>query len=251
VPCQDGTRVASGQGWRCAVETRCNSWACETCNPDRVRRLIALALGGEPTKFLTLTVNPRRGQNPTHRRKLLAIAWNHLVKRWRRLHAGKEIAFLVVCERTKLGEPHLHILLRAPWTAQKVISQWMRELAAAPVVWIERIDDERKAARYVAKYVGKEPAQFGKSKRYWTSRNWDLREPDHDRKAAWKGHVWEREPLGLDEITDELRRAGHWDAIRTSRFAVGGPAPMRPYVEEAFWREREREKGRGPPCTTW
>jgi hypothetical protein len=75
-------------------------------------------------------------------------------------------------ERTKAGEPHLHILLRAPFIPQDWIAEAMAELSGSPVCWIEAIANTRSAIRYVTKYVTKEPAQFGTGKRYWLSRNW-------------------------------------------------------------------------------
>lgn len=85
------------------------------------------------------------------------------------------MAFL---ERTKRGEPHLHILLRAPFIPQDWLAEAMREMTGSPICWIEAIANTRSAIRYVTKYVSKEPAQFGRGRRYWVSRNWL-----HDRDA--------------------------------------------------------------------
>lgn len=183
----------------------CNRWSCDWCAPLRRRRLIAIAAQGEPNKMLTLTTAPDAASSPVERYKLLHSAWKRLVKRilrelkrepqerWRLkqstrklanarrvLSASKatpsqvkpQIAYMAFNEKTKRGEPHLHILLRAPFVPQDWIAEAMREMTGSPICWIEAIANTRAAIKYVTKYVSKEPAQFGTGKRYWISRNW-------------------------------------------------------------------------------
>ena len=56
----------------------------------------------------------------------------------------------------------------------------MQELQNSPIVWIEKIKGPRAAIAYVTKYVTKAPAQFGRSKRYWMSRNYQLTKQSKD-----------------------------------------------------------------------
>lgn len=197
----------------------CRSWGCQYCAPQRRRQLMAEAAAGEPNKLLTLTMNAAIGENSLHRRDLLHAAWKNLVKRinrqfqlqpekrWRlageprkddierrvrritsKTPPGeiKTVPYFAFLERTKRGEPHLHILLRLPFVPQDWISEQMADLAGSPVVWIEAIKGTKHAVAYVTKYITKEPAQWGNRKRYWRSRNWALNQGDQDAPA------WER-----------------------------------------------------------
>jgi len=147
----------------------CRSWSCDYCAPLRKRALVAIALSGEPQRFLTLTVSPDKYSSPAERLQKLSWAWRTVVKRLRRKYGRDSVEYFVVVEETKKGEPHLHILLRGKFLPQKELSEAMSDLIGAPIVYIEKVSSNKKVARYVAKYVGKKPAQFGTSKRYWQS----------------------------------------------------------------------------------
>ncbi len=90
-----------------------------------------------------------------------------LIKRARRKFTKSPIEYLAVFEETKKGEPHLHILMRAPFIPQRWLSETMDELINAPIVDIRKVGAAKNAARYVAKYVGKGPKPFAALKRYW------------------------------------------------------------------------------------
>lgn len=152
----------------------CRSWNCHICRPKRKSQLLALAASGEPNRFLTLTVNPAVGANPEERLKMLSHAFNLLVKRLRRRPGAPSIQYLAVVEETKRGEPHLHILLRSDFIPWRLISNVMDELIHAPIVDIRVIKSQKEVVRYVAKYITKKPTQFGTSKRYWHSKDYEL-----------------------------------------------------------------------------
>lgn len=154
---------------------------------------MGLAVSGEPNRFLTLTVNPAFLDSPEARLTALNHAWKVIVKRLRRIHRRRTIEYLAVVEGTKAGEPHLHILLRAPFLPHDQLSEWMAELTTAPVVDIRSIRSRRQIANYVAKYIAKKPEQFGTHKRYWTSRGYDQSEPyarDEAEQELESWHVW-------------------------------------------------------------
>lgn len=155
----------------------CNRWSCEHCATKRRNQLIGQAVSGEPNKILTLTVNPSWGTSALDRRDMLHRAWKLLVKRILRKYRFGILPYMAIIEKTKKGEPHLHILLRCPFISQSWISDQMRELNGAPIVWIEQVHSTRKAINYVSKYIGKAPAQFGNRKRYWVSRGWEVNAP--------------------------------------------------------------------------
>lgn len=179
---------------------------------------MALAASGNPDKVLTLTVNAGVGAGATDRRNLLHDAWKRLVKRilrqfalpperrWTLTGDGRsarkaaillaittktprlayrQMHYMAFLERTKAGEPHLHILLRCPYVPQDWLAEQMLDMLASPVVWIEQVRGVRSAIRYLTKYITKEPAQFGRGKRYWVSRGYEVdqgeREPREPR----------------------------------------------------------------------
>jgi|SRR6185369_8142287 len=175
----------------------CRSWLCPDCAPYRVGALKRLAMDGQPTTFLTLTVNPQHGESPSQRARELSNAFRILVKRARRKFTKGPIEYLAVFEETKKGEPHLHVLLRAPYLPQPWISSTMQELIEAPIVDIRRVGHIRNAARYVAKYVGKGPKAFADLKRYWCSPKYDLQKEQKPLASADGDSGWRvvQEPL--------------------------------------------------------
>jgi len=173
--CSERSLVKTGDGWGVALPLFCRSWGCEICAPRRAAQLIALGKAGRPNRFLTLTIAPTVAPTAALRAKALANALRNLMKRVRRKVAPAKVEYLAVFEATKLGNPHLHVLLRSPFLAQAWISEVMRELIGSPICDIRQVKDAGHAARYVAKYIGKEPHKFGTCKRYWTSGNWNLR----------------------------------------------------------------------------
>lgn len=165
-----------------AEPLKCRCWHCEHCRPHRVNQLKALARDGHPDTFLTLTVNPATGESPDDRACALSRAWRLLRLRAMRKYKYKSLPFLAVFEKTKNGEPHLHILLRVKWLDQRWLSEQMSLLIGAPIVDIRRVTSQKGAARYIAKYLGKDPHSFDGCKRYWRSQDWALEvEPDDER----------------------------------------------------------------------
>lgn len=181
---------------------RCRCWSCEECSPIRKRQLMAQAHAGHPTVLLTLTVNPKRSLTPDERARDLAGAWRKLRKRAMRKYSLTKLPFIAVFEKTKRGEPHLHILLRVKWLSQKWLSQQMRDLIEAPIVDIRKVTGPSKIAAYIAKYIGKDPQRFVGTKRYWASQDWELPGPDDD-------YTDEDEP-----IWTEVRRCSQATVVR-------------------------------------
>jgi len=197
--CRDWTIVKTSLVFRRAKVLTCRSWKCENCYPMRRAQLMGQAVSGEPNRFLTLTINPQVGESPSERLRILSHAWRVIMLRLRRMHNDASIDYLAVVEQTKLGEPHLHILLRSPFIPQPLLSSWMDELARSPIVDIRVVKNPRKAAAYVAKYVTKQPHQFEGSKRYWQSRNYQLSKDDWKPEPALDGYKWliDRRPITL------------------------------------------------------
>lgn len=201
--CPRSTAVASGQGYMIAATIFCRSWGCPVCAERRTAQLIAQAISGQATRFITLTSLRRPGLTPFEAAQKLVHAWQVATKRWKRLRPGNACEYLAVFEATKTGWPHLHILWRGPWLSQKWLSKTMDELANSPIVWIERIDDTGKAARYCAKYCGKEPGKFGTCKRYWSTKGWNLTPEDEDQKAFWEAQRYEQSEQPLKYYVEQ------------------------------------------------
>lgn len=189
-----------------AIALRCRSWRCPLCLPMRQQQLTDLAIRGTPERFITLTIRPDTNSTTAQRAANLARAWRVCLARWRRLNPGKRHEYLAVFEATKRGEPHLHILVRGPFIAQRWLSAQMSQLINSPIVDIRRVNNPTKAAAYIAKYVGKAPHRFGTCKRYWHTKLWAPADP----QPASTDTGWRIEQRSLDQIAQEWR---HWRAI--------------------------------------
>lgn len=192
-----------------AITLFCRSWLCPDCAPRRVAALKRSAVEGHPTTFMTLTVNPATGETPAVRAQALSDAFKVLIKRARRKFTKSEIEYLCVFEETKRGEPHLHILLRAPFIPQRWLSQTMDELISAPVVDIRRVGRARNAATYLAKYIGKGPKPFSNLKRYWFSKNFLPKEAKQKHEDQWSVHKGSIHDF-CDYLSHVLDRHNHW-----------------------------------------
>ena len=164
-----GTIVKKQAGKLTAIKLSCRSWSCETCRGDRAKGLIMEVREGTPQRFITLTVNPEWFNTPEERARRLVAAWRLIRRRFLAERPNAVVEFMAVFERTKNGEPHLHIAQRGSFMPQKWLSNQMHKILGAKVVDIRYIRDQKRIAYYVAKYVGKEPFQFGTLKRYWRS----------------------------------------------------------------------------------
>lgn len=230
--CRSRTLVHYDDNRAVAVTLRCRSWGCELCGPERARQLVAEAMAGCPDRFVTLTIKSTIGASPADRARMLARAWRVTLARWRRRHPGQRHEYLAVFEATLRGEPHLHILVRGPYIAQRWLSAQMAELIKSPVVDIRRVVSGRGVASYVAKYIGKAPHRFGSCKRYWRTAGWIVEHrPDDGRCGGWSlddRPLWSVEEdwraagatverTGADEIV------ATWPAWRAQYFPRAGP----------------------------
>lgn len=214
--CGQHSLVKHAPGFKEAITLRCRSWTCPDCQPKRRARLIAQAIGGEPNTFITLTLPSHRAADAEDAVKELSRAWRIIRKRDGRRRKAKPIPFLAVVELTKAGTPHLHIIARCKWMDQAWLSNCMAEIAQAPIVKIQRIDNKGRVAGYCAKYCGKDCAKIGTNKRYWQSRDFNLKpkpEDDHMEEGAFWGAPWE---MKLRRVAQEYEARGwevHWVSL--------------------------------------
>jgi hypothetical protein len=145
-----------------------------------------------------------------------------------RRYGWRKLPFIAVFEQTKLGWPHLHILLRSGFIDRSFISSIMAELTDSPIVDIRLIKSQAQIAGYVAKYVGQEPHQFGKCKRYWQSQDYDLR-PKPEREFRIKNDPFvELVPAPLWQIARTYQSQGYTIEFQAHWRAVCRPPPTAP-----------------------
>lgn len=218
--CGEAILVNCQPGEHTAISLRCRAWTCPECSPQRSRELIAQAHAGAPDTFLTLTHRRRPGITANQAAAELARAWRLVRLRLMRLRKIKRLPFLAVVEATKLGWPHLHILLRSTWIDQRWLSEQMQEICGSPIVDIRRIDHGARVNAYVAKYAGKCAHKFGTTKRYWQSKDWQLPRTDASPPASVVRGTWGRQDVPLPRwIADfetfgwRVERPSHWRAV--------------------------------------
>lgn len=199
--CGENTSVKYEGQSRVAISLKCRSWTCENCQDMRKRALIAQGIGGTPNTFLTLTYRVREGKTPNQAALELSRAWRLVRLRLMRKYKLKKLPFLAVFEKTKLGWPHIHILLRTRYLDYSLIRGWMEEIADSPVIWIKKIPNMKQAVGYVTAYCGKATEKFETAKRYWQSRDYDLRDPEEDPQHGKERGGWEIWPKTLKVLT--------------------------------------------------
>jgi len=206
--CGEHSLVNRGEDGIRAVSLRCRAWTCPDCRKRRKRQLIALALSGEPTMFLTLTVDPKTGTSKKDRARTLARALPVIIRRAKAKYGYKDIQYLCVFEACESGEPHLHILARCPWIGKRWLSDQLRKLTGASVVDVQRVEDKKKLAWYIAKYIGKDPHRFETCKRYWSTQGWELTKFEPQKPPGRWHSNWEIRRVSLWELAEEWRAEG-------------------------------------------
>lgn len=174
-----------------ATVLRCKRWSCELCNPFNHRRIKRAAREGQPTTFLTLTVNPARYSTPDEAARDLKGAWVNMRRAMERDWQVKRPPFIAIFEATKRGWPHLHILMRCRFIPQRWFSDTMRRLIGAPIVDVRFIDNVGRVAAYVAKYISKAPEAFAKCKRWWRSHDYCIDKEEGEPFRRFGPHVAE------------------------------------------------------------
>lgn len=208
--CRQWTLIKTCSAGKRLTPLKCRSWGCEYCAPWRQKQLWGQAMSGNPTTFITLTVNPAIFSSPAERARELVRAWRLTRAAMKRRWKLTRIPFLAVFEKTQRGEPHLHILARLPFMAQAWLSAQMQRLIGAPVVDIRRVRNVRDVARYVSKYVSKEPQMWEGCKRYWSSLDWRVRKRPRAERSLGTFVMWDRAPHHISTMIGMLYRYG-WD----------------------------------------
>jgi hypothetical protein len=241
----DGTRIRG-------VAVRCKQWTCSRCAKDNIRKVRAQIAAGKPTKFLTLTVNPRVGSSPGDRARRASGQIKYLVRAIKREYGLPRLPYWLGVEAHKSGEPHFHLVLRAPYIDKAWLSQRWEELTGAYVVDIGLVRDPTSVGFYLTKYLSKGLEKYAGVQRFRMSRDWIIErdvKPEHDWKCV------PARIMGAPFLAHMLAalREGAWKDITSdgTRFTATRPRPGVPvpywesFADEAdFWPPRRK---RGPP----
>lgn len=191
------------------IELRCRSWLCPRCRPRRQRRLKWQALAGRPVTFLTLTCNPHLFESPGDAARQMTKAWRAARRVIEAKYAGRKGEYLTVIEATARGWPHLHVLTTRRWIDQRFLSELWRKLTGAHIVDIRRVTNDRMAAGYVAKYLGKAPHRYDRCKRYYFTRGYMPRKNTSERTFDWSTATHEEIGHGGHLLITALQAEGN------------------------------------------
>lgn len=168
--------------------------------------------------LLTLTANPGAFPSRIAAFEHMSLAVGLLFKRIKTRIAPAGIEYFLVWEVTRSGWPHAHLLLRGPYLPQKWLSRQWQELAGSPIVDIRALHSKAGAARYIAKYLTKNPQVPPGFKRYRCSRGFFERLPPHPPFADFPRMTWHRQAVSTTDLAEAWRRDGldvvtWWDGI--------------------------------------
>jgi len=176
--CGSNTAVKREGSRHTYISLPCNSWHCEHCQPKRLKEVRAQSFAGAPDMFLTFTIRPDGRTTPEQAILKLTDAFRKLRLKILRRNPQAGFPFMAFVERHQSGYPHLHILARSRFIPHKWISNQMRAYINSPVVSIERLHTKSKKASYCSSYSSKCLQKVGTAKRYWKSKDYDLRDKD-------------------------------------------------------------------------
>lgn len=192
VICSEAIAVNRGGFDKQAAILKCKRWSCEICRPMCAWRVVKAACRGNPNKLITFTCKPDQYETPDEAARAMKNALVALRKALAREKGIAKLPMIIVFEAHKSGWPHMHILARGPWISQVWLSDTWKRLTGAWCVDIRKIQDGGRAAKYVAKYLGKDLHSFKGCKRWWRTHDYEKNEEKEDGKFAF-GSRWDRE----------------------------------------------------------
>ncbi len=188
--CGEASLVNYGEQKVRAAILRCKCWSCDMCLPLRKARLIRDVVDGEPTKFLTLSTRWTEGGDPDAEAQRQTAWFATLRRRMKKAWPSEDFAYYAVREGTKRGWPHLHIAMRNIYISSGWISKNWQDITGSDNIKIKKIYGSKGAAKYLAKYIGKNPMRFGTTKRYWCSKNWFEPRPEREPPEGDWDTIW-------------------------------------------------------------
>lgn len=240
--CAQGVAVKSDDQLLEATPHRCKRWACEICNPINRAAVIRHAIAGKPKALLTLTLSSREHPEQSEAASNLKRGLRLLRLRLRRHPRLQDFEFLAVFEAHKSGHPHLHLLIRGGFIPWNWLRMAWQEITGGQHVDIRKIKGRKDAARYVAKYIGKDLHAFEGCKRWWRSHGYDLAEPEGD-DATRANAPWWHVNVPLAVLAEAFSSDG-WELIEDGRQRITakppptGPTEARMHLRQ--WRIKHR-----------
>ncbi|MBA7542326.1 hypothetical protein ES705_34647 [subsurface metagenome] len=221
----------------------CKSWDCPICGPRKRAALVARLEASKPERELTLTCPVGKFLSPQLAAQAMKAAWTKLIARARKQWGPQEYA--MVWELTKKGVPHIHILLRGSYIAQKWVSRQWERLGIGPIVYIQSVKGNKLHAAHACKYLAKSNGQSAKILAplhvVQISKGYDLDHKPRTAEQKYPDHVWVWDRLPAWEVT---KRFFDHDAWRSTVEYPNGvveiemaPHPDPDFTEEtaAFW----------------
>ncbi len=210
--CGLNTITAQNDQLKIAAARRCRCWDCPECARSRKAELFELAGSGHPDKFLTLTMAPTPNRSPDWNARKMKAEWTRMRRQWLAHEPGKAVEYLATFEKHKSGWPHLHILLRAPWTDIEWLRENWRSKTGAHQIKIKDVRDRQCIAAYTTKYITKDPTIFKGCKRYWRSKHYRI-EPKPDKPVSpWLGMRRFTDPRCFAAVAHEYLSSG-WRSV--------------------------------------
>lgn len=207
VECGEWSLVQRSDAGLKAIPMRCHKWSCSDCGPRQKRRLLRCLQTTTVDALITLTCASSHFPDPATAFVYLSHQIPHLMKRLRRAYPLASIEYFCVWEETRAGWPHVHVLMRGPYIPQRLLSHHWSQLARSPIVDVRAVHQSQDAARYLSKYLTKQPAVPPGYRRFRTSR------------AFWQGDRPTRPPPNPSAPAWQLRRdclaqiASTWAAL--------------------------------------
>lgn len=135
------------------VSVGCRRWGCSFCGRKRVQVLAKRTEAAQPSRLITLTVDPARWESPRQAydgtRRCLATFGRSMKRRG-------EWEYLRVLELTKKGWPHYHLLVRSPYVPHADVKRIWAELTGARIVDVRQIKKADNVYWYLVKYLAKQ-----------------------------------------------------------------------------------------------
>lgn len=127
--------------------------------------------------MLTLTERPDPNRTREKQAQDQTEALKKFLARLRRHLNVKSIPYCWHREAHQNGTSHLHVLMRIETVPTKTwtSNNWKDLTGSFKIQW-DPITSQGGIASYVTKHTAKPPAKFGNCKRYFATRDWDLRQ---------------------------------------------------------------------------
>lgn len=148
-----------------------------------------------PNLFITLTTSTRTAPDSHTAYFKANDAISKLIKRWRRKFPHDKVDYFLVWERTKAGWPHAHVLLKAPRVSKHWLSAQWKELTGSYIVDLQQVHSHIHAARYLAKYLAKDPQVPAGQRKYRRSAGFFTKADDMPTERLKVVGGWRREPF--------------------------------------------------------